>query len=163
MPTDKAEGFSVTVRQDAAKKYIDNVQRNLRGLVSESVATELVRLIRLYPHYKYVTRRAAYGEPFVSEKQRRFVMAGIRDGSISPGHSNRTMTLKKGWKTTGERTRTRIINQVPYAQFVQGNLTQSAHEYKAGWKKVNVLIQQNIRAAMDYARRKVGEMTRRKV
>jgi hypothetical protein len=163
MPTNKAEGFSASVRTGPAQKMIDNIQRNLRGVVSESVATELVRLVRLYPRYKYVSRKAAYGQSFVSDAQRKFVMAGIRDGSIQPGHSNRTMTLKKGWKTTGERTRTRIINDVPYAPFVQGNVTQSAHEYRAGWKKAGDLMKQNIRAAMDYARRKVGDLGRQKV
>jgi hypothetical protein len=162
MPTNKADGFSVNVRNDAAKKYLDNIQRNLRGLVSESVGKELVRLIRLYPRYKYVTRKKAYGETFVSDKQRKFVMAKIREGSISPGHSNRTMTLKKGWKTTGERTKTRIINDVPYAGFVQGNVSQSAHEYMAGWKKVNVLIKENIQAAMAYARGKVSQLVKSK-
>jgi hypothetical protein len=48
--------------------------------------------------YKYVSRESAYGYTFKSDKQRRYVMAKIRSGEITPGQENRTGRSEEAWQ-----------------------------------------------------------------
>jgi len=57
--------------------------------------------------------------PFVwsSDKQRRYVMAKIREG----GYTGRTQQLRNAWKTVGTGYNQIVANETPYAEFVQGD------------------------------------------
>jgi hypothetical protein len=99
------------------------------------------------PAYKMVSRTAAYGQPFFSDKQRRFVMAGIRDGSIRPGQDNRTGRLQGGWVATGEPYRQKITNRVPYAPHVMGD-GQARQPAMVGWRRISDVVQSNMSGAL---------------
>lgn len=77
----------------------------------------LISQIKIYPPYSYVSMQQAGG--WKSEKQRRFVMASIRDGSIRIPYS-RTYNLQQGWTTQGEGRTQIVINGVSYAVHVYG-------------------------------------------
>jgi hypothetical protein len=50
----------------------------------------MLKKFKLYPRYKYKSRASAYPEVngFFSDKQRRFVVAGIANGTIRPAWYN---------------------------------------------------------------------------
>jgi hypothetical protein len=100
--------------------------------------------------YKYVSRKKAYGQTFVSDKQRRFVMAAIKDGRIKPGQNNRTGATSEGWdyKTTGGGYGAQIYNGTQGAKYVQGDDTQARQPALVGHRKVTDVISTNIKGAI---------------
>ena len=137
------------------KGYIDSLQRNLRGKATEWVSDWLIgngsRGLKHYPPYKYVTRKSAYGQTFQSDKQRRYVMARIADGTIDPGAPHRTGRLQRGWTRIGSGVRTRIVNEEPHALYVMDTQGQARQPAKVGWRKVAEIISTNIRGAVRHA------------
>lgn len=116
---------------------IGNERRGLRHLVKQN----------------YVSRKAAYGVTFFSDKQRKYVMARIREGSIVPGHYRRTGATAGGWRmqTTGGGYDAKLINPSRGAPWVMGDDTQSRHEAMVGHRKVEDVISTNIKGAMQAA------------
>jgi hypothetical protein len=104
-----------------------------------------------------VTRKAAYGKTFVSDKQRRYVMARIREGSIDPGFPHRTGNYQRGWKVINKGVSTQIVNDVPYAGFVGGNETQARLNKKVGWRTVSEIIGTNWRGAVRHANAEISK------
>lgn len=104
----------------------------------------LLNVLREYPSYKYVSRAAGYGKTWFSEKQRRFVMAAINQGTITPGSPNRTQAMAKGWKKHGTGAAAFIANEVPYAPYLMGDDSQSRHMQKIGWKTLGKVTQERV-------------------
>lgn len=133
--------FGVRYNPVNLSEIITNLPRDLRGPATEEAAKYLVGNVSHglthYPAYQYVTRARAYGNPFFSERQRRFIMAGIADGRIDPGYPHRTGRLQRGWTITYDGVKTRITNTEAYAPFVMGDNEQSRHEALAGWRVVS--------------------------
>jgi hypothetical protein len=87
------------------------------------------------PPSKYVTRKAAYGQTFQSDKQRRWFFAALGDGRISvPYH--RTGQLAKSWKVSRSENGAIFTNTSPGASFVMGSPGQSRHEKMVGWSTI---------------------------
>jgi hypothetical protein len=104
----------------------------------------LVNIFKHYPSYRYVSRKRAYGQTFVSDKQRRYVMAMIREGVITPGVSNRTPTMADGWKVYGKGKDSFVANETPYAAFLMGDANQQANQpLLAGWRSAALLVRAN--------------------
>lgn len=136
-------------------EIIGDAPRNARGRMTRAAAVYIIgntkHGLKHYPAYKYVTRRRAYGVSFFSDAQRRFVMAGLRSGSIKkPGKSHRTRKLQRGWHIVGTGTKVSIRNSEDSAVFVQGD-KQSRHEALVGWRMYSKVVEDNsagmIRAA----------------
>jgi hypothetical protein len=114
------------------------------------------------PTPNYVTRKAAYGQTFQSDKQRRWFFAALGDGRISvPYH--RTQALSRGWHKVRSGLFGYIVNNMPGISFVMGERNQSRHEEMVGWKKVSQQIEDRkdkinkiIDAAAKKALRKLG-------
>lgn len=72
-------------------------------------------------------------KPFVwsSDKQRRYVMAKIKEG----GYTGRTQELRNAWKTVGSGYNQIVANETPYAQFVQGENQIIGHKTN-NWKTI---------------------------
>jgi len=154
--------ISIKVRNlEKLQDYFNSLPRNLRGIATKAMAEWFVgngsRGLKQYPPYKYVTRRSAYGQPFVSDKQRRYVMAKIREGSIDPGYPHRTGNYQRSWEVKNEATRSRIVNNVPYARYVGGDADQARLNAKVGWRKVSDIISTNIAGAIRHANSKISE------
>lgn len=95
--------------------------------------------LREYPSYRFVSRRAAYGVPFFSDKQRRWFFAALADGRITPGRPNRTGALGDGWRITSNGPKQiDLVNAVEYAKYVQGTdpHPHAAQPRMAGWKSI---------------------------
>lgn len=111
----------------------------VRDLVVDEVAEYLINVLRKNAPYRYVSRYAAYGQTFVSDKQRKFVMAAIREGRIMIPYK-RSQNLSKSWKQIGKGYQSIIVNEAPYAAYVVGDDDQTLHEAKVGWEKVGITI-----------------------
>lgn len=135
--------------------YIGSLARNVRGLVTEAITDWLIgnqsRGLKHYPPYKYVTRRAAYGRTFSSERQRRYVMAKISSGQIDPGAPHRTGRLQRGWVKQGKGVNARAVNQVAYAAHVMSTTDQARQPARVGWRKVAQVIADNMAGAIRHA------------
>jgi hypothetical protein len=97
------------------------------------------------PPYRYVSRADAYpdapaGPGFFSDKQRRWFFAALASGELNIPY-NRTGTLAAGWKLEKAGDNFTLVNDVPYAPYVQGFSGQSRHEGMVGWKRINQIIE----------------------
>jgi hypothetical protein len=97
-----------------------------------------LEVLRDEPPPKYVTRTAAYGQPFQSDRQRRWFFAALNSGEISvPYH--RTGEMKAGWNYHQAGFEVKFTNSAPGAQYVMG-AKQSRHEKLVGWKKAQDIV-----------------------
>jgi hypothetical protein len=113
--------------------------------------------LKHYVSYKYVSRKAAYGKTFKSDKQRAYVMAKIRSGEIAPGSSHRSGALAAGWnyKLQGGGYGASVYNSVPYAGYVMGDGTQANQPRMVGWRMVADIVKTNIAGMMRAANQAV--------
>lgn len=155
--------IKVSVRGiDQLKKFFSELTPAARKAAVKGASEYLVgndsHGLRHYVSYKHVTRKSAYGRTFESDKQRRYVMAKIRSGEITPGRANRTNTLKRGWayKLQGGGFGARVYNPVPYAHFVMGDEGQARQPAKVGWRKVMEVVSTNLNGMMKAANEAVN-------
>ena len=124
---------------------------------------EQSRGLKQYQPYKYITRKKAYGKTFVSDRQRRYVMAAIREGRIEPGFPHRTGGTQRAWTYVPKDERHAfIVNQKRSAYFTKHDTGQARLNALAGWKKVAKDIRDNIAGALRAARAKMNEILRSK-
>ena len=146
------------------KAYIDTLARKMRGVATEAITDYLIgngsHGFKHYPPYKLVTRTQAYGQPFVSARQRRYVMARIKEGSIDPGYPHRTGELQQGWHKVGTGVNARAVNEVGYAPYVMGTKDQARQPGMVGWRKIADIISTNIKGAVRHAEAKIKEIRR---
>ena len=147
--------FSLKTRGfDELKEYFSDLPRNLRGIASEAASDDLIgdgsRGLKRYPGYKHVTRRAAFGRPFQSDKQRRFVMAGIRSGRIDPGYPHRTGNFQRSWHRTGSGVGSRVVGTLPHEDW-PNRLAK-----KIGWREPMDIIMSNLAHAVRHAEAKIA-------
>lgn len=163
---------------DELKEWLTTIQRGFKGKATEAFAEYLVgdytHGLKKYPAYRYVNRAAGfpeagggvYGAGWHSDKQRKYVMAMIREGKINPGFVHRTGALQEGWeyKVSGSGRYT-IKNEVPYAGYIMGDTSQTRMHNLIGWKKVKDVITANWHGAKRYAeaqiRKWIKEIRRR--
>ena len=145
------------------KAYFAKLPSNVRKIAVDEVTEYLVgdqqHGLKHYVPYKYVSRKSAYGQTFKSDKQRRYVMAKIRSGEITPGKSNRSGALSAGWayKKQGGGYGAKIYNSQEYAKFVMGDETQARQPKKVGWRVMAQVISTNIKGAMQKANNEIAK------
>ena len=100
--------------------------------------------LREYPAYRYVSRIAAYGRSFVSDRQRNWFFWALGAGIIHPGQNNRTGKLGKGWEIKQVNPKQiDLVNAVPYAKFVQGTAQEQARQPgMAGWDGITIWLRE---------------------
>ena len=100
--------------------------------------------------YKYVSRKSAYGKTFVSAAQRGYVMARIREGSITPGKANRSGDAAKGYmySETNDGYGRTIQNADVGAFYTRDDVGQARQPAMVGWRKVSQVIQDNMSGAI---------------
>jgi hypothetical protein len=145
-------------------QLISDLPRSVRGVAVEEASRYLVgnqtRGLMHYSNYTYITRTAAYGRPFQSDRQRRKVFAMIRNGEILPGYPRRTGRLQRGWQIINSGVSTKIVNTEAYAGYVVGDPGQSRHEELAGWRRIGLIIASNERGMIQAADRAAQESIR---
>ena len=143
--------------------FFKKLPAEARKIAVPAVATYLIgndaHGLRHYVGYKYVSRASAYGKTFSSDKQRRYVMARIREGSIAPGAPHRSGTLKRGWTYSlqGGGFGAKVYNPVPYAGYVMGDGSQANQPRLVGWRTMMAVVNTNIKGAIKAAERKIQE------
>jgi hypothetical protein len=148
--------------------YIQKLPRGVARTGLTALAEWLIgngqRGLKRYPPYKYITRRKAYGKPFVSDKQRRFVMAAIREGRIDPGVPHRTGNTQRGYVmvVSNRGYNVKIVNKTRGAVYTRHDTLQARLNKLAGWRKQADVIRTNIKGAIRHAQSKVNEMLRTK-
>ena len=122
----------------------------------------LIEVFKQQPPPKYVTRKAAYGTSFFSDKQRRWFFAALNSGEIKVPY-RRTQEMRNAWRQVGSGERSFIVNETQAAVFTMGDDTQSRHEKLVGWETVSQKISKSMDklvkrlvAAGEKALRKLG-------
>jgi len=145
------------------KEFIKTVPRGVKIAAMREIATYIIgndaRGLKHYPAYKHVTRKEAYGRTFVSDKQRRYVMAKIRSGEITPGTPQRNNNYKRNWgfrEQNSDWRRVDIENKAPHAGWV-GGLNQARLNAKVGWRKYTEIVRTNINGAIQAGQRAVDK------
>jgi len=80
---------------------LDRFPKAAQDGAGNMVSDYVLNVMKEYVPYAYVPFKSAYGDWF-SDKQRKYVMARIHEGSIRPGAPSRTQTLRGGWTKMGE-------------------------------------------------------------
>jgi hypothetical protein len=118
-------------RSDVLHQTLEDVGEFMRGK------------LRDYPAYRYVSRKAAYGQSFQSDKQRRWFFAALKRGEIPDKQPRRTGTLGEGWRILYNGPhQLDLANPVPYAKYVQGTdpHPHAAQPRMAGWKGITAWL-----------------------
>jgi hypothetical protein len=143
--------------------WLQTLARGVKGEATRAVAEYLIgdqtHGLAHYVPYKYVTMKQAYGG-FVSDKQRRYVMARIREGSIDPGFPHRTGEMQRGWTYSQHGSNYTIKNETPYAGFVMGDNTQANMHNLIGWRRTAEVVKSNLAGAYRHAQAKIREWLR---
>ena len=103
----------------------------------EQSAREMLKALATYPRYKHISWKSIGG--FVSDRQRRFVMANIRKGIIQVPRK-RTGTLGRSWSLRAAHTKARLAYIIgsnaaiaPYNRWVQDDERQAERFKRIGW------------------------------
>lgn len=132
------------------QKKLARLPKEAQDSVIDDVSKYYLNVLQTtQPTPKYVTRRAAYGKPFFSERQRRWFFAALKNGDITVPY-RRTQGLKRGWKQVGTGTPSFLVNETKGAEFVVGD-KQSRHEAMVGWAKAEDTVKKNMPKAMKKA------------
>lgn len=130
-------GISVMGRDDVIRRIQPVVNGRAHRAGLERGIRELVEVLKRYPPYRYVPQRIDY-----SERQRRFVMAAIREGRITPGRANRSGRLRRGWQSLISGDSALIYNEEPGGDYVMGDRQTGSHA-RRGWRTVDDLTARN--------------------
>lgn len=95
--------------------------------------------------YKYVTRKAAYGVTFFTEKQRRWFFWALRTGQIDPGSGKRTGETSRAWKAEPRNNgyRYTLTNNTAGGYYTRDDYGQARQPAKVGWRKVRDVVDAN--------------------
>ena len=94
------------------------------------------------PSQKRITRTEVYGQPFQSDRQRRFFFAALNEGTIEVpyhrGESPSSEAMNRSWTTveSDEGLTQTIGNDTTYGHWVMGD-DQSLFMQAMGWKKAS--------------------------
>jgi hypothetical protein len=122
----------------------------VQDAITDDLSTYTINVLRAYPPHRYVTRQAAYGRTFQSDKQRRWFFAALKDGRLKIPYP-RTQTLSRGWHQVGRGAQSIIANETPYAGLVMGDGEQSRHAALVGWNTTASILKERERRMDDLA------------
>lgn len=136
------------------REFLKELPRGTKKAAIEAAALYLIgndsHGLKHLAKYKYVTRKAAYGVSFFTERQRRWFFWALHSGRINPGSGFRSGETAGGWKykLTNNGYQAQLINATRGAKYVQGDDTQARQPAKVGHRKVSNVISTNIQGAM---------------
>ena len=136
--------------------YINQVgymsQQKVAGWVAEYLIGDDTHGLKHYPPYKIVSRLAAYGQTFQSDKQRRWFFWAKANGVINPWSNQRTGAMASAWTSRPGAANSWVIsNPTEAAKWTMGNSTQANQPNMVGWRKVSENVSDNIVGAIRHA------------
>jgi hypothetical protein len=142
--------------------WLKSLASNVKDVATRAVAEYLIgdqsHGLKHYPPYRHVPYSRIGG--FASAKQRRYVMARIREGSIVPGISVSNGYLRDAWKYKAQGSRYEISNDVGYAKYLVGPGSQSRHSLAQGWRNTLQTVQANLKGAIRHANAEIKKWLR---
>lgn len=136
------------------QNFLKELPRGTKRAAIEAAAEYLIgndsHGLKHLAKYKYVSRKAAYGVTFFTDRQRRWFFWAMRSGKINPGSGYRSGATSEGWqyKLTNNGYAAQLRNATQGAKYVQGDDTQARQPAKVGHRKVSAVISTNIQGAM---------------
>jgi hypothetical protein len=125
------------------QNFLRRYPKEAQNAIVDDVNTYLLKVVKEYPSPRSVTRTAAYGAPFFTEKQRRWFFAALARGEISvPYH--RTQGLRESWQIIGKGKGSILVNESQGAPYTMGDNTQSRHEKLVGWKTIGTILKERM-------------------
>lgn len=148
--------FQPALRQVTGR--ISSLPKEYQREVLTGISDYGLEVLRTYPPEKYVTRKAAYGVSFFTEKQRRWFFAvGIHRTPY-----RRTGRIGRSWRVIRSDDNIRFTNNSPGIQYVMGD-QQSRHEAKVGWKKASKIMAGELTFRSSKFRKAVAEAYQRAI
>jgi len=137
---------------------IKNIQE-LKGLKAILLAAgeTLKGKLSVYPPQKSVTRAEVYGEPFKSEKQRRYFFYALRAGLITVpyerGADPKSERFKASWAIRTERDGLRVVigNDTTYGPYLMDPNRQSEMAAAIGWQTTDEVMEANSEEISQFA------------
>ena len=132
------------------------------GAVTEYLIGDETHGLKHYPPYKYLgtSEEGAYKKVyggFFSDRQRRYVMAMIREGQIIPGQSSSNRYMGDAWHAEDKGRYWVAMNDVAHTKYVVGDTDQSRMMEMKGWDKISKNIKNNLKDAFRYAKEQVKQ------
>lgn len=125
----------------------------------KDAAVHLKGIAAQYPAYKLVTMKQVGG--WKSDKQRKYVMAKIREGSITPGKSRRSGNHAKRWAINTKALSASVSNNNgKYGQYLQGSQQSRMHDL-IGWKTVEKIAEEQSEAVVKILMRAIEKVLNR--
>ena len=143
--------------EELVKKISDLEQ--LKGLKSILLAAgeTLKGKLSVYPAQKSLTRAEVYGEPFKSEKQRKYFFYALRKGLISVPYSRgadaKSERFKASWALAAENDGLRVVigNDTSYGPYLMDTERQSRFAAEIWWKTIDAVMEENASEIGDFA------------
>ena len=161
------QDLSIQVRGvEKLQEFLKTVPRGTMRAAIAAVAQYLVgdtnHGLRHPVAYRYVDRTTAYGQPFFTDKQRRWFFAALNRGDIHPGSGYRSGATENGWyySTTNDGYAAHLYNDTPGAPYVYGNINQARQPALVGWRKMQDIISTNINGAIRAGQQAVNRWIR---
>jgi hypothetical protein len=141
-------------------KFSLDAYQHLREVVTTAFATEVMAVLK-----RDIPPPPAPGSMrFVSERQRRFVMAAIKRGDIRVPYvraSSKTIGsahLQASYRVANEGQSAVLYSDAPYAQYVVGD--QQAAIHKGRWKTGKMAVEEVIQTGLldDIVRQAIAKM-----
>ena len=135
--------------------FLGKVAYGYKGIALQAVNNYLFNQLingNGVPAYSYITREEAYGQTFQSDAQRRYVMANIAQGNITPGSENRDGSITGAWQqSVSQGTKSTIYNTNPKSFYVYDDEQQANLNSMVGWPTISKFLEDNISDAVEYA------------
>ena len=144
-PSVEIPGLEVLLRK--LSDLPPEVQEQAVDQVGKFVMSE--KVLGWYPKQKNVTRKAAYGKTFFTDKQRRWFWWAFRSGQIDVPYK-RTGGFRAGWRMIGSGNQRHIVNDTPGAIYLVAKGRQSRHEQKVGWQLTGERLKANAREIQEH-------------
>ena len=162
--------FDITGVQEV-KVYIDKVASSVSHIAINAVARLFKIELQKDQEYKYASRKGAYGkvssdgapDGYFSWKQFRYV-AWLTHGFTDRG-SKRTGKSSNAWSykdISAGATTGYIMNPSTGAYYTRSDYGQARQPANVGWKKVSVIIAENIAEAGRAAIKAISDFLRKK-
>ena len=162
--------FDITGVQEV-KVYIDKVASGVSHIAVNAVAKLFKIELQKDQEYKYASRKGAYGkvssdgapDGYFSWKQFRYV-AWLTHGFTDRG-SKRTGKSSNAWSykdISAGTTTGYIMNPSTGAYYTRSDYGQARQPANVGWKKVSVIIAENIAEAGRAAIKAISDFLRKK-
>lgn len=115
---------------------------------ADEAAKYMLEVLKEQPPPKYVSRKAAYGRTFQSDRQRRWFFANEMQNKIP---YRRTQALHDGWKIVGSGASLIIANEEEAAVWTMDDRQQARQPAMVGWKKVGTIFRERMRQVIRHA------------